>query len=97
MKPYLKNVNTLILDKELPFAIQCYGCEGYYVIDLRYDKKIRFLDYENSIFCVLTMAYDYLANSFYEMPLADVFVDFELLSSKMEILCGYKDFEDDEK
>ena len=94
MKPYLKNVNTLIVDKSFPFEIQSYG-SCYYVFDIRDSQKIRFFHLENAIFCVLTMFYDTLTNSFDELPLVDIFGDYDLLYNKMLILTGYKDFDED--
>lgn len=93
MKPYLKNVNTLIVDKEFPFEIQLDG-SCYYVFDFRDNSKIRFYHFENAIFCVLTMLYDSLTNSFDELPLVDIFGDYDLLYNKMLILSGYKDFDE---
>lgn len=93
MKPYLKNVNTLIVDKEFPFEIQFDGAV-YYVFDFRDSQKIRFYNFKNAIFCVLTMFYDTLTNSFFELPLDDIFGDYDLLYNKMLILLGYKDFDE---
>lgn len=96
MRPYLKNVNTLIVDKNFPFEIQFDGAV-YYVFDIRDSQKIRFYHFENAIFCVLTMFYDTLTNSFDELPLVDIFGDYDLLCNKVLILSGYKDSDEDNK
>lgn len=94
MKPYLKNVNTLVLDEKIPVSIQ-YCDNKFVVIDGRFNSRVHFFHYENAIFCALTIMYDTLTNSIDELPFVDIVGDFNLIDSKFEVLLGCKDFDEE--